>query len=299
MRWDVLLLSVLPYSWGKAEIRGCSLFGLETELKQIDCSWVHPSSFYIEELGKQDFNYLRIPFSGEYVRNNNFQVMDEIFESASRWNMSICLDWHRNINANQDDWLEHVDLNEYYRLYEIIINRYKHHSILEMVSLFNEYKGNNEVFWQEQMGQVVSHFEEKYPQRFLWLIGCPQWSSQCNNMDWSHYPFANRIYVDHHKYFFQYPNDPKGWDASFYKNHKQVIIGEWGYFSDRPEQVQWANAFVNWMLQNNITNTFFWVSVSNSGDTGGMWKQCEVFEETKYQLLRKLWGLTNLRRSMQ
>jgi hypothetical protein len=103
----------------------------------------------------------------------------------------------------------------------------------------------------------------------------------------------------YHKYFFQYPNDPKGWDASFYKNHNQVIIGEWGYFSDRPEQVQWANAFVNWMLQNNITNTFFWVSVSNSGDTGGMWKQCEVFEETKYQLLRKLWGLTNLRRSMQ
>jgi hypothetical protein len=291
MKWIICLLSVIPFSLGK--IRGSSLFGLETPLQNTDCSWVQPASYYIDELGKRGFNYLRIPFSGEYVRNNNFRVMDEIFEGASRWNMSICLDWHRNINGFQDNWLENISLDEYYRLYEILIERYKQKPTLKMIGLFNEFKGNEASFWQQQMGQVVLHFENKYPMRFDWLVGCPRWSGDCIDMDWSNYPFKDRIFVDHHKYIFSEPSNPQGWEKSFYKDHKQVIVGEWGYFSD--SQSQWAETFVDWLIKNDIRNSFFWVSVSSSGDTGGLWKDCRVFEESKYQLLKRLWGVDDHR----
>lgn len=270
-------------------IKGSSLFGLETELRNTDCSWVQPASYYIDELGRRGFNYLRVPFSGQYVREGDFHIMDDIFKSAVKNNMSVCLDWHRNQNAYQDDWLENISLQEYFQLYETLLNRYKDHPSLQMVSLFNEYKGDDAAYWQQQMGMVVNHFENQYPYRFKWLIGCPRWSGDCHAMDWSQYPFQSRIFVDHHKYIFSGASNPDDWSKSFYHDHDQVVVGEWGFFSDKPEQVQWAQGFVQWLKQQGIHDTFFWVSVSSSGDTGGMWKDCRVFEEEKYQLLQKLW----------
>lgn len=275
-------------------MRCCSLFGLETPLGNTDCSWEHPASFYIDQLGQRGFNYLRIPFSGEYIQKGDFRVMDEIFETAGIWNMSILLDWHRNINSFQDNWLENISLEDYFHLYEQLIDRYIDKPHLRMLGLFNEYKGDDPRYWKEQMEQVVLHLETKYPDRFLWLIGCPQWSGYCAHMDWSHLPFYNRVFVDHHKYIFSQPSTPQGWEQSFYHDPDHSIVGEWGYFSDHPEQVEWAHRFVDWLQEKNIRNTCFWVSVSNSGDTGGLWKDCREFEYSKYDLLRVLWDQDRL-----
>jgi hypothetical protein len=117
-------------------------------------------------------------------------------------------------------------------------------------------------------------------------------------MDWSYLPFYDRVFVDHHKYIFSQPSNHQGWEASFYHDPAHSIVGEWGYFSDHPDQVQWAHTFVEWLKQKGIRNTCFWVSVSNSGDTGGLWKDCRVFEEDKYALLKDLWGEDNHRALM-
>jgi len=289
MRWWSLLL--LPTSFGVlTDIRGSSLFGLETQLGNTDCSWERPASYYIDELGRRGFNWLRVPFSAEYIRNDNFSVMDDIFDSASKWNMSVLLDWHRNINAFQDNWLENITIDDYFSLYKKLIFRYYYNPTLKMIGLFNEYKGTDPIYWSKEMDMVVRELEKTFPERFYWLIGCPQWSGLCRDMDWSYLPFQDRVYVDHHKYIFSNPSTPQGWDTSFYHDHSKVVVGEWGFFSDHPEQVQWAHTFVNWLKEKNIRNSFFWVSVSNSGDTGGLWKECKVFEETKYQVLKDLWG---------
>jgi hypothetical protein len=71
-----------------------------------------------------------------------------------------------------------------------------------------------------------------------------------------------------------------------------VIVGEWGFFSQKPEQVHWAERFVKWLKQYNIHNSFFWVSVSNSGDTGGLWIDGTTFDEVKYNILQDLWNET-------
>jgi len=293
MKWLLCLLPLLPFSLGQDMIKGSSLFGLETQLFNTDYSWLHPASYYIDELGRRGFNYLRVPFSAGYVRRGDFTVMDEIFESARRNDMYVLLDWHRNNNVNtQEDWLEGISLADYMATYKALIKRYVFNPQLRMVGLFNEYKGNDAVFWKQQMEHVVLELEQSFPNRFIWVIGCPQWSGNCHDMDWSHLPFYDRVRFDIHKYIFSIGGNrdyEEDWMFSFPKDHSKVIVGEWGFFSQKPEQVQWANRFVRWLKDHNIHNSFFWVSVSNSGDTGGLWIDGAIFDEVKYNILQDLW----------
>ena len=276
-------------------IRCFSFMGLETELYNSDCSWEQPLEFYMNELGKRGFDYVRIPFSGKYIEIGDFSVMDHFFYSAKLNNMSIILDWHRNMNSGwQGDWLDDLNIEKYFQLYYKLLDRYYMKPELQVVSLFNEYKGMNFPYWKEQMEYVVLKMEEKYPNRFYWLIGCPQWSGNCRQMDWSNLPFYDRIRLDIHKYEFsrgpnqeQYEDD---WNFSFPKDRNKTIVGEWGFLSDKPEQVEWAKRFVNWLKQENITDACFWIGgVSSSGDTGGLWKDCKVFDEMKFDIVKSLW----------
>lgn len=286
MRWVFLFFVGMVSS---LEMRCTSLFGLETNLANTDCSWTYPSSFYMDQLGEKGFNWVRIPFSGEYIRHGDFHILDDLFRSAEKWNMSILLDWHRNINAYQDNWLENISREDYLSLYKQLLTRYKDNPHLQMVGLFNEYKGQDLPYWKAQMEGVVRDLETTFPNRFLWLLGGMLWSGNHHDLDWSHLPFADRIYQDIHKYSFSGKATEDDWEMSFPKDRNHTIVGEWGYFSNHPDQVEWAHRFVEWLKKKHIRNTCFWVSVSNSGDTGGLWKDCKDFEYAKYDLLRSLW----------
>lgn len=297
MRWLWSLL-LLPFSSLSFQMRCSNLYGLETQLYNTDCSWVQPAGFYIDELGRRGFNWLRIPFSAGYIEREDFSILDNIFNSASKWNMSILLDWHRNRNVGwQGDWLDDLSRDDYLRLYTILLSRYEHNPVLKMASTFNEYKGMDSGFWKKEMEGIVSSLESRFPDRFSWVIGCPQWSGNCHDMDWSHLNFSDRVYIDIHKYQWSHVIDQgyeQDWEYSFPKNKTNVILGEWGWKSELPEQVAWASQFVQWLSKNNISKSCFWVSVTNSGDTNGLWKECRDFEETKYQLLQQFWNNTFL-----
>lgn len=302
MRWKLSLLTgfiSLNRVSGieQGEIRGVSLFGLETPLANTDCSWVYPASYYIDVAGSKGFNWLRVPFSGEYVRNSNFQVMDQIFDACARNNISILLDWHRNVNSFQDNWLEHITIDEYFQLYKQLINRYAYSPQLQMLGIFNEFKGEDSAYWKTQMGSVLGHMEDMYPYRFSYMVGCPQWSGNCHDMDWSHLPFYDRVYYDIHKYIFSTPATPEAYEFSFPKDKSKVIVGEWGFFN---HQAEWAKMFIQWTTTHGIYNNFFWQLTQDSSDTGGLFTgDCKVFEEEKYQIIQTFWkqekkrGLSN------
>jgi len=100
-----------------------------------------------------------------------------------------------------------------------------------------------------------------------------------------------------------------------------VCIGEWGgnrefpnkaelrkqdmfgYLTDKTTDWQWQQALVNYMLKKGITDSFYWGINPESGDTGGMynhaydpvsntggWGTWTSIDQTKVQLLQKLWG---------
>lgn len=298
MRLVASLLFYLPVV--HSVLQCTSFFGLETSLFNTDCSWQHPATYYMDELGQRGFNTIRVPFSATYIQRGDFTVMDDIFDKSGEYNISVILDWHRNFNTDfQQDWLEGISNETYLKLYKQLIDRYIDRPQLTTIGLFNEYKGTNVAMWKENMDCVVRKMEQMYPNRFIWLIGCPEWSGNCHDMDWSYLPFFDRIRYDIHKYVFSVGVNQTSfehdWQYSFPKHRNHTIVGEWGYFSDKPEQVAWAERFVKWLRKEGIRNSCFWVSVSDSADTGGLWKNCETFEKGKYLLLQSLWGRTNLR----
>lgn len=96
--------------------------------------------------------------------------------------------------------------------------------------------------------------------------------------------------------------DDYWYDTWAYINAEDIapeLIGEWGGHMDGAENQKWMTLLRDYMIDNHINHTF-WCLNTNSGDTGGLWKNisCGQFEgttnlewdEDKYELFEKaLW----------
>ncbi|MCM1226740.1 MAG: cellulase family glycosylhydrolase [Clostridium sp.] len=82
-----------------------------------------------------------------------------------------------------------------------------------------------------------------------------------------------------------------------------MLIGEWGGHMDGAENQKWMELLRDYMIDNHINHTF-WCLNTNSGDTGGLWKNISCgqqagstvieWEENKYALFEKaLWQTSN------
>lgn len=286
------LLSFLPMV--SAVIKGVNLFGLETPTRQIDCSWHRPSSHYINELHTLGFNYIRLPFSLEYVNEDNWGSIDEIFETVSQLDdLSICLDMHRVFSSHQGESpLEGgTSLTEFVDGWIKILDRYKEYEFLRSVDIFNEYQGTDIIFWNSIASQIVEKIEEAFPGRFHFFVGGSRWGGSLEGIDLEALPFSDRISYTIHKYIFSGNSNPSDWETSFGKFKNKVSVGEWGFFSDRPDQVEWAKTFIEWLRFHKIQDSFFWCLVANSGDTGGLYAtDCETFDWYKFNIIETLWS---------
>ena len=96
--------------------------------------------------------------------------------------------------------------------------------------------------------------------------------------------------------------DDYWYDTWAYINAEDIapeLIGEWGGHMDGAENQKWMELLRDYMIENHINHTF-WCLNTNSGDTGGLWKNIScgqqqgstqiTWEEEKYALMEKsLW----------
>lgn len=96
--------------------------------------------------------------------------------------------------------------------------------------------------------------------------------------------------------------DDYWYDTWAYINAEDIapeLIGEWGGHMDGAENQKWMELLRDYMISNHINHTF-WCLNTNSGDTGGLWKNISCgqqrgstnidWEEEKYALMEKsLW----------
>jgi hypothetical protein len=57
--------------------------------------------------------------------------------------------------------------------------------------------------------------------------------------------------------------------------------------------VQWADAFVDYMLSKGMSDSFYWAYTPNSNDVGGILDDQLRVRADKMTLLRRLWGTAN------
>lgn len=291
----------LPKEEEKSIIKGISWFGFETEYKNLMCTWSHDIEWHLNTIKQIGFNYIRLPFSLEYIIEGNWKEMDIFFEKSKELGLDVVLDFHRLHSSHQSakPYDNVYTFDDFLFGWKTILERYKDFDNLKAVDIFNEYQSGNYVEWNNLARQIISFIETNFPERFQYFVGGTNWGGNLHNMDLSDLPYYSRIRYSIHKYWFSdsEPYDEK-WDYSF-GDHKPVInVGEWGYMSEVKSETEWAERFVEYLRENDLRDTFFWTYSHNSGDTGGILleasksrsgQDCTDVDYKKMLLLHHLW----------
>lgn len=282
-------------------IRGINWFGFETEYKNLMCSWSHDIEWHLHKMKEIGFNYIRLPFSVEFVREGNWENMDIFFEKTRELGISVLLDCHRLHSTHQSakPYDDVYSFDDFLYSWKTILDRYKNYDNLLAVDIFNEYQSGNYVEWNSLARQILNFLETHFPERFQYFVGGTNWGGNLHNMDLSDLSFHDRIRYSIHKYWFSDSNPyEEKWDYSFGDHRPVINVGEWGYMSDVQSEVDWAQQFVQYLRDNDLRDTFFWTWSYNSGDTGGILLEasksrsgndCTDVDYKKMLLLHRLW----------
>lgn len=278
-------------------IRGLSLFGCETEYMNFMCTWQYPIDWHVAKIKELNFTHIRVPFSYDFVARQNWQPLDEFFDSVERHSLKVALDFHRLDKTHQSakPYDDRVTFDMFLSAWKTILQRYSSRTSLEAVDIFNEYQSDNYVEWNNLARQIVSTIENEFPSRFIYYVQGTQWGGNLQFVNLTDMLCSHRIQYSIHKYWFsdKEPLEEK-WNISFGPFKPIVNVGEWGFMSNQPEQVTWANRFINWLLSKNISDSYFWTWTWNSGDTGGiLLEDCTTVDENKMSLLRRFWNASS------
>jgi aryl-phospho-beta-D-glucosidase BglC (GH1 family) len=290
----LLLLALIVLKCMADPIRCMNFYGLETEHKGLVCDWSHPPRWYLERLKNyMDINTIRLPFSYEYFKYSDKSKMDEFVRDCRDLNLNVILDYHRTWSNHQGAVpTEGISLDEFTSTWLQVLERYKVFQNVVGVGIFNEIQLNNDFDYANSLHKgVINSIEAVHPDRFLYFVGCPNWSGNCSGMMQEDNGVWNRTYIEVHKYIFSGNSVPADWDISIpYKiPSERWFIGETGWKQQDANQRNWAEGFLTYLEKRDIKNVCAW-TIAHSGDTDGWWKDdCETFDWDKASLLNTLW----------
>lgn len=276
-------------------VKGVNWFGFETNYYGLMCTWVHDIDWHVDKIRELGFNYIRLPFSVEFVQRDIWNEMDYFFTSIQRYeDIKVVLDCHRLHSTHQSakPYDNHYSFDDFLEAWRVILERYQDVPNLESVDIFNEYQSDNYVEWNSIARMTLTYLESQFPTRFNYFIGGTNWGGSLHYVNVEDLEFSDRCVYTVHKYWFSdsSPYSPK-WDYSFGDVDLPVVnIGEWGYKSSSVEETEWAEKFVKYLRENFLRDTFFWTYSFNSQDTDGvLLYDCTNVDEKKMRLLHKLW----------
>jgi endoglucanase len=272
-------------------VRGTNWFGFETEASDLQCIWAHDLDWHLNRMKDVGFNYIRLPFSLEYVQKGNWEKMDAFFEKAKEHNFKVVLDCHRLFNSRQSPkpYNSVYSFSDFLDGWKTILERYKNFDNLTHVDIFNEFQTGNYEEWNDLATRTLLFIENSFPERFEYMVGGINWGGNLRNVN-VNVPFLDRVTYSIHKYSFSdTPPYVEKWNYSFGK-HSKKNVGEWGYMSEIKSQSEWANDFATYLVDKDIRDTFFWTWTQNSYDTKGILTDCTNVDYQKILLLHNLWS---------
>lgn len=277
-----------------ATIRCMNFYGLETERASFVCDWIHSPVWYLERL-KYDLsiNTIRIPFSFQYVQYSDMKQLDMFMSECHRLQLDVILDYHRTWSDHQGPTPEEgITLDQFISTWIKILERYEHYDILKGVGIYNEIQLDNDFTYTNWLHEtVITQLESRFPERFSYFAGCPNWGGNCSLMDLSHMDTWNRTYIEVHKYLFSGNSVVEDWEVSIPRRipPERWFVGEVGWKQGDDTHRNWAEGFLAYLKNRNITNVCAW-TIAHSGDTEGWWHDdCETFSWEKAALLKTLW----------
>lgn len=268
-------------------IRSISFYGLETDLKDFTCSWKYPITYYLDILKALDFTTIRVPFSREYVLNNDFSKMDNFIQQSYLRNLTIILDYHRTYNSHQGDITE-VSKQDLVATWLNILDRYLWYDNVIGANCFNEPTTTDPNIVNDYMKAVFNAIESKFGTRFLHFATGTNWGSSLVGISLENEPYKDRVIYSIHIYPFSGDSNRESWERSFGSLFppEKLCVGEFGWMD---KERDWAERFIAYLREKKIQHTSFW-TVCNSHDTSNIFQDdCETINWWQYNTLKKLW----------
>lgn len=288
--WFLLGL-LLPFC--ATAMRCMNFYGLETESKDLVCSWKHAPWWYLSRLqaGSMAIDTIRVPFSHQYVQEGNFTNLDALMVDSQRLGFRVMLDYHRTFSTHQSPHPDaEISLLDFFNTWTTIVDRYVAYSSLFALDLFNEPQDVDFTYMNDFHYKMVQMLELRYPKRFTYILDCPVWGSDCRNIDLMIPGIEpSRIKLGIHLYPFT--STETSLDSIFNKNvpSNRWIVTETGYMANDRQHVEWFTSFLQYIKKRNITDVCLW-TIAHSVDTGGWWNDdCETYNDKKNQIMQNLW----------
>lgn len=267
--------------------------------------------------------------NSDLVGLNSIQVLDKIVAEFDKKNIYILLDHHRpDCSAISELWYTSTySEDQWINDLVFMAKRYASTQHFIGIDIKNEPHGtvtwgtgNSLTDWNLAVDKAGQAILAANPNLLIFIEGIQE-NSNCSgtvnhwwggnlepikctplNIPKSHLVLSPHVYgpdVYFQPYFSaaDFPNNMlKIWNKHFgfaKKKGYALAIGEFGgkYGNGgNPLDVPWQDAFVTYLLNKNIHNTFYWSWNPNSGDTGGIlqddWK---TLQPNKVELLKRLW----------
>lgn len=241
-------------------------------------------------------------------------ILDSIVDQAQEHGIAILLDIHRIRNGVSTP-LWFVPENEMYTelcLFQAwfdLVDRYSDKNNFMGIDLYNEPHGiatwgdNNYTDYKAFIERIVPTIADRYPlSSFLFLFNGINWGKDMKL--YAQYPITGLDYLDHrivyspHNYGpsinknipnYSAPSLYADWNNNFgYLTDlgKTVVIGEWGGIYEDPQEKVWMDTFVDYMIQKNMKNNFFFALNPFASDVQGLLKS--DWSTPKYRKLKLL-----------
>lgn len=276
----------------------------------------------------------------ELVGKSSLEILDMCFDMAKSRGLLVMLDMHVLTvkDGLQGHWFNAtVSESDMIKSWIFMVNRYAKYWNFTLVDIFNEPHGNVTwgdgnlaTDWRLAAQRIGNAILNACPRLLISVQGTdiPSkdlpvgafWGGNLNPV--TKYPIvlnvANKLVLVSHAYgpdvanqtYFSDPNFPANmpaiWDNHFgfvVKNKlgPALILGEWGGKGAVGSKDRiWQEAFINYMMENGMTNNFHWCVNQNSGgvfflfiaeylDTGGLFLDDKWTQLDQYKL-----SLTNI-----
>lgn len=271
-----------------------NIYGLETERMGLVCDWFRPTSDYLDDLVYSlRINYIRVPFSYDYLLHNDFTKLDMLVKECEIRNISIILDWHRNSASHQGPTPEEFfSLQTFVDSWLQLLRRYNESKAVQGVGIYNEVQLNDVDYVINMHNFTIHAIEEVFPNRFLYFAGCPEWGGNCAGMGaLMTFSMWDRIYIETHQYIFSGDANENSWNKSLPEGipSNKWFIGETGW---KISQTSWAITWLEYLQRRHISNVCLW-TLALSWDTDGWWQDnCQFPENAKFETMQIFWNLT-------
>jgi len=284
--------------------------------------------FCPETLAPSDPSSIDYSINAGLTDMNSLELLDLIVQTLDSYNFYVLLDHHRpdceaiselwyTDDYSEEDWIDDLTF---------VADRYADFDHFLGIDLKNEPHesatwgtGDEATDWNLAAERAADAILAVNPNILIFVEGIQE-NADCSDGTNSHWwggniepvactPLdidADRLVLSPHVYgpdvydqsYFSdaaFPNNmPAIWDSQFgfaLDSGYTVIPGEFGgkYGESDARDDDWQDAFVDYMIDNNICSFFFWSLNPNSGDTGGILDDdWETVKEGKYNNLKRL-----------